>query len=480
MKEKTMNIKRTILGGLTLVLTVMLAACITAEPASPPTVKNALVDSEWKLVSLNGDALIEGKEITLRFGEGSLEGSGGCNTYGASYTVSEDSLSVNGVYATEMACMEPEGIMEQEKTYFDTLNTVARYLVDGDQLELYDETGAQILVFVASTSEAEMPTSTTPDLSLDCTLEMDETYPVGEPVNLVFELHNQADRPLYVLTWYTPLEGIAGEIFQVTRDGEKLPYQGMLAKRGDPSREEYVAIEPGEVTSAEIDFRMGYDLSTPGSYQVQFTTGLQDVTGETSLVPQKQDDHRPQSLSCNVVGFSIVPASDPPTATPVAAATPTKVPPTATPTPEPLTGFRRYVNGPSGVSLWVPESWTIIEPGPHAPILQSYPQDKYVGGERRQPGDTKCDLTIHPPGTSVADVVQQLRSTPRVTIVSEREIVLQSGRSGIRMEVESLGRFLSLYTALQAATGNERAVVLTCFGELAPFEEIAVTLGPSG
>ena len=97
----------------------------------------------------------------------------------------------------------------------------------------------------------------------------------------------------------------------------------------------------------------------------------------------------------------------PPTATPVA---------TATPTHEPPVGFRRYVNGPSDVSLWVPESWTIIEPGPHSPILQSYPQDKYVGGEARQPGDTKCDLTVHSPGTSVAGVVQEIESDPFVTI----------------------------------------------------------------
>jgi heat shock protein HslJ len=452
-----MNIRRTILVGATLVLTVLLAACATQSAA--------LLDTEWVLISLNGSALIEGKEITLSFGEASLKGSGGCNTYGGSYTASKDSLHLSGVYATEMACMEPKGIMEQEKAYLEALNAAARYRVDGDRLEVYDEAGTQILAFAVSTSEAlaeeEMPVRTTPRPSLDCTLEMDETYAVGEPVHLRFELHNHTDRPLYVLIWYTPLEGIAGEIFQVTRNGAELLYQGMLAKRGDPIREEYIAIEPGEVTSAEVDLRMGYDLSMPGSYQVQFTTGLRDVTDDASLVPRKRDDHRPQSLSCNTVGFRIVPAPEPPT---------------ATPTPEPPAGFRRYVNGASDVSLWVPESWTVVEPGPHggSPILQSYPQDKYVGGEPRQPGDTKCDLTIHPPGASVADVVQRLRSNPRVTIVSEQEIALQSGRSGMRFEVESMGRSLSLITEI-----NERAVVLTCSGELAQFDEIAVTLGAS-
>jgi len=380
-----------------------------------------------------------------------------------------------------MACMEPEGLMEQEQSYLEALNAATRYQIDrapadGDRLELYDEAGAQILAFVTSTSVAfaaqETPTSTPPVLSLSCTLVAEETYPAGEPVVLWFALHNQTDHPLYVLTWYTPLEGMAGEILQVMRDGQALPYQGMLAKRGDPTRDDYVAIEPGEITSAQVDLRTGYDLSAPGSYQVQFTAGLQDVTDDGSLLPRKREDHQPQPLSCNTARFSIVPAPEPPTATPVSAAT--DVPPTATPTPEPPAGFRRYVNGPSGVSLWVPESWTIIEPGPHWPILQSYPQDKYVGGGARQAGDTKCDLAVHPPEISLADVVQRLRSSPDVTIVSEQEIVLQSGELGMRREVESLGRSLSLYAEI-----NERAVVLTCFGELAPFDGIAVTLGTS-
>jgi peptidyl-Lys metalloendopeptidase len=466
-----MDIRRTIMVGIALVLTALMAACAAAAQDQPPAQGNTLQGTEWVLVSLNGNALIEGREITLRFGETSIEGSGGCNMYGGSYTASEDGLRLSDVYWTEMACVEPKGIMEQEQAYFQALNAAARYRVaqsqsSGDRLELYDEAGAQVLAFATSTADAlveqEMPTRTTDELSLDCTLGTDETYPVGEPVTLRFALHNQTNRPLYVLTWYTPLEGMAGEILQVARDGEKLPYQGILAKRGDPARAEYVVIEPGETASAQVDLRVGYDLSVSGSYQVQFIARLQDVTDDGSSLPRKRDDHRPQSLSCNTVDFSIVPAPEPPT---------------ATPTPEPPAGFRRYVHGPSGVSLWVPESWTIVEPGPHggSTTLQSYPQDKYVGGEARQSGDTKCDLTVHPPEIGVADVVQQLRSSPHATIVSEEEIVLQSGKSGMRFEVESMGPSLSLITEV-----NEQAVVLTCFGEFAPFDEIAVTLGTGG
>ena len=81
-------------------------------------------------------------------------------------------------------------------------------------------------------------------------------------------------------------------------------------------------------------------------------------------------------------------------------------------------------------------------------------------------------LTIHPPDVSVADAIQALRSDTFATIVSEQEIVLQSGEPGIWMEVESMGPSISLFTEI-----NERTVVLTCFGESAPFDEIAGTLG---
>jgi heat shock protein HslJ len=451
--------RQTVLVRVTWVLAILLAACARADRSQPPAPSAPLEGTEWVLVSLRGNAPIEGKAITLRFGEASIEGSGGCNTYGGNYTAGEESLRLSDLYWTEMACMEPEGIMAQEQAYLQTLNAAARYRIvqdqgGGDRLEVSDEAGAQILAFLASTSaafaEEGMPASTTPGFSLDCTLDADETYPAGEPVRLRFALHNRTDGPLYVLAWYTPLEGMAGEMLQVTRDGEKLPYQGMLAKREDPAREAYVAIAPGEGTSAEVDLRMGYDLSVPGSYEVQFTTGLQDVTDDGSLVPRKRDDHQPQPLSCNTVLFSIVAA------------------------PEPPAGFTRHVDTTSGVAIWVPESWTVIEPGAHggSTILQSYPQEKYVGGEGFQPGDTKCDLTVHPPGVDVADVVPRNRTDPPVTVVSEDEIVLRSGPPGKRYEVESMGRSLSLVTEI-----NGRAVVLTCFGELGPFDEIAVTLG---
>ncbi len=147
--------------------------------------------------------------------------------------------------------------------------------------------------------------------------------------------------------------------------------------------------------------------------------------------------------------------------------------PTVSPAVEPPTGFKRYQDSVVGVSVYVPESWVVVEVDPgRLAILQSYPEDKYIGGEAFKPGDTKCDLTIRPPDIDVAGHMEQLRSDPTVTIVSEQEIALQSGKPGTRIEVESLGPSISLITEV-----NDRAIVLTCFGELAPFDETALTLG---
>lgn len=143
-----MDIRRTVLVGATLVLTVLLAACANETADQSPEENDVLPDSEWVLTLLNGDALIEDTEITLNFEETSLDGSAGCNTYGGSYTASEGSLSLSGVYATEMGCPEPQGILDQEQAYLNALNAAASFQVDGEQMEVYDESGALTLAFV--------------------------------------------------------------------------------------------------------------------------------------------------------------------------------------------------------------------------------------------------------------------------------------------------------------------------------------------
>ena len=265
-----MDIKRTVLVGVTLVLATLLVACATAQTDQPPAGGAVLLDSEWALTSLTGSPLIEGTQITLRFGEGSLEGSAGCNTYGGSYTATEDSLRLSDLYWTEMGCMEPEGILEQEMAYLNALNTVDGYGVDAGRLKLYDEAGTQILVFGSQES------------ALIATIEAPESLPTGDVVNVRFTLTNSSPEGLYVLKWFTPLEGLAGDIFGVQRDGVDLPYRGKLVKRGNPVSEEYVWLDAGGSISAEVDLAEGYDFSQAGQYTLQFRSPRLSHTAKTA------------------------------------------------------------------------------------------------------------------------------------------------------------------------------------------------------
>jgi hypothetical protein len=83
-------------------------------------------------------------------------------------------------------------------------------------------------------------------------------------------LINHEPHSLYVLEWYTPLEGIAGEIFWVERDGKPLPYQGILAMRGDPEAENYRLLPPGGAVTATVDLAPAYDFTEAGVYTVAF------------------------------------------------------------------------------------------------------------------------------------------------------------------------------------------------------------------
>ncbi len=133
-----------------------------------------------------------------------------------------------------------------------------------------------------------------------------ETYTAGEPVTIGFSLQNLSGEPFRVLTWYTPLEGIWGSIFQVTRDGKEVPYQGPMAKRGDPDRDDYLLIRPATLASAEVDLSRGWDLSVPGTYRVEFTGRIHDVAREGEALPRPRDAHRGVDAKGDPVSFRVV------------------------------------------------------------------------------------------------------------------------------------------------------------------------------
>src|SRR5262249_6412900 len=78
-------------------------------------------------------------------------------------------------------------------------------------------------------------------------------YDSAAPVKLKFQLQNTSDEDLYVLTWFTPLEGLNSDCLTVTRNGKsKVPYDGPMIKRGQPGLTDYLLVPAGRTVTADV------------------------------------------------------------------------------------------------------------------------------------------------------------------------------------------------------------------------------------
>jgi len=111
-----------------------------------------LEGTAWVLESYgepgNLKAVIADTEITAEFvsDEETVKGSAGCNSYFGSYELKGSQLSIPGpIGATEMYCMEPEGVMDQEQEFLAVLQLAESYEIDGEELKI--NCGSQVLIF---------------------------------------------------------------------------------------------------------------------------------------------------------------------------------------------------------------------------------------------------------------------------------------------------------------------------------------------
>ncbi|MBB3102659.1 YbaY family lipoprotein [Azomonas macrocytogenes] len=117
----------------------------TFVPDSP------LRNTYWKLVSLN-DAPVavvaNQREPHLVFSASELRvsGYGGCNRVMGAFEVEDDRLALKQMASTQMACVDG---MAQETQFLHTLETVARFRIVGEQLDLLDTDGKVVARFAA-------------------------------------------------------------------------------------------------------------------------------------------------------------------------------------------------------------------------------------------------------------------------------------------------------------------------------------------
>ena len=141
--------KKTLIVIMLLVFTVIgLTTCSAPD--------SMLEDIKWFLRSYgendNLTAIIEDTEITAIFNsaEGEVSGSGGCNTYFARYEVKGSKLAIFEMAFTEMACISPEGIMEQEQEFLSLLANAQSFQADDTTLTILCSGGRQLYFTTAT------------------------------------------------------------------------------------------------------------------------------------------------------------------------------------------------------------------------------------------------------------------------------------------------------------------------------------------
>jgi heat shock protein HslJ len=121
----------------------------TLGPGASSTV---ITENTWSLRSFSDPdgtiiPVLNGTTISAKFSpNGTLTGSGGCNSYSARYMVRDTLIVVSRVTATSLACLDDNPTL-QEMRYYVSIEDAAFFRVNGRVLTLYGTDGKPLLVF---------------------------------------------------------------------------------------------------------------------------------------------------------------------------------------------------------------------------------------------------------------------------------------------------------------------------------------------
>ena len=135
------------MNGRTLTIALTAFAVLLVGCGPSPANSSSLQGTRWVLIALGGEPPLTGTAPSAEFSADQISGSAGCNTFFGTYAVSGSEISISDVANTEMWCIEPEGVMNQEQAFLAALASVASYRLAREQLELLDGTGGVNLIF---------------------------------------------------------------------------------------------------------------------------------------------------------------------------------------------------------------------------------------------------------------------------------------------------------------------------------------------
>jgi len=98
-------------------------------------------------------------------------------------------------------------------------------------------------------------------------------------VTVRLTLTNTSSQPQMLLKWHTAFAEIEESLFEVTRDGAKVPYLGAHYKRGAPSASDYYLLKPGASHTVRVELSDMYDMSITGQYAIAYSAKSMNLFG---------------------------------------------------------------------------------------------------------------------------------------------------------------------------------------------------------
>ena len=101
----------------------------------------------------------------------------------------------------------------------------------------------------------------------------------NDNVTVRLTITNTSSQPQMILKWHTAFSEIEESLFEVTRDGVKVPYLGAHYKRGAPSASDYYLLKPGASHTVRVELSDMYDMSITGQYAISYSAKSMNLFG---------------------------------------------------------------------------------------------------------------------------------------------------------------------------------------------------------
>jgi heat shock protein HslJ len=139
-----------LLAGVSALMLLPVAPQAAALASIPPPAR--LENTAWVVERLGERPPVGGTSLTLRFENGRVAGSDGCNRYGAPVTVRGTALEVSQQgMSTKTAC--PPAVMQQAEAFQSALRNSRAFRLDGQRLRLLASDGRSLLVLAPQTQQ---------------------------------------------------------------------------------------------------------------------------------------------------------------------------------------------------------------------------------------------------------------------------------------------------------------------------------------